>query len=199
MKDEFEEVAVRMFLDRNMAQSEREVADSLASTVDRSDWVIFDVVETTDLSGENYDHLGYLANAFAQSRTIVANAMNVFSGEAYNWGPEIARENSLDGFGDFAVNGRYPPVAIPNFHEATKTLRHYGVDDFEINEFSGEDYEKVAKKLESWKEWKQSHCPFCRQLGSREDDCTRHMAKQVRVGHYIHSVLETDLEWIAQA
>ncbi len=165
--------------------------------ISSSDPIVLDLLDTTNLEEGGYDYLDALGEIFAENRTIVANAMNVYQGEAYNWGPEIASEYGFDGFGDFAVGGRYPPI-IPNLHELRKTYRQYGVDDFEIREFEGETYEEAVQELEAWEEWRQDHCPFCRQLGSRDEDCTSHVAKQARVGHYIHSVLENDLEWLAE-
>lgn len=197
-RERFGEVAVRLFLARELEDGELAEMNRLGHELRETDYAIFDLVDTVDMDRGDYSYLEALADIFSASRTIVANAMNVYSGEPYNWGPETAVEYGFNGFGDFAVGGRYPPVAIPNFHEATKIVRHYGVDDFEINEFEGDSYEEAAQSLEAWKPWRQAHCPFCRQLGNREDDCTSHMAKQVRVGHYIHSVLENDLEMVGE-
>lgn len=196
-KERFDEVAVRLLLSENRENGELAGANEIGLEIAASDIVIFDLLDTANLDEGGYDHLDALGDIFSENCTVVANALNVYEGEAYNWGPKIVNEYGFDGFGDFAVGGRYPPI-IPNLHEARKKYRQYGVGDFEIREFEGETYEEAVQELEAWERWRQNHCPFCQQLGSRERECTSHMAKQARVGHYIHSVFESDLEWLAE-
>lgn len=196
-KEQFDEVAIRLLLSEGRENGELSGANEIGLEIDSADLVIFDLLDDANLEEGGYDYLDPLAEIYSENPIIVANAMNVFEGEAYNWGPEIAGEHGFDGFGDFAVGGRYPPI-IPNLHELGKTYRQYGVGDFEMREFEGETYEEAVRELEAWEAWRQDHCPFCQELGSREDDCTSHMAKQASVGHYIHSVFENDLEWLAE-
>ncbi|WP_435124320.1 hypothetical protein [Halobaculum sp. D14] len=196
-KERFDEVAVRLLLSKGGENGELAGANELGLEIDSSDFVILDLLDTANLEEGGYSYLDALSDIFAENRAVVANALNVYEGEAYNWGPEIAGEYGFDGFGDFAVGGRYPPI-IPSLHEAQKKYRQYGVSDFEIREFEGETYEEAVQELEAWGRWRQNHCPFCQQLGSRERECTSHMAKQARVGHYIHSVFENDLEWLTE-
>lgn len=196
-KEKFDEVAVRLLLSEDSENGELARANEIGLEIASSDLVILDLLDTVNLEEGGYSHLDALADIFSENRAVVANALNVYEGEAYNWGPEIANEYGFDGFGDFAVGGRYPPI-IPNLHKARKKYRQYGVGDFEIREFEGETYEEAVQELESWERWRQNHCPFCQQLGSRDRECTSHMAKQACVGHYIHSVFENDLEWLAE-
>mgnify|MGYP000598566119 CR=1 FL=1 len=196
-KEQFDEVAVRLLLSEEPDNGELAGANDIGLEIPSSDLVIFDLLDPADPEGGAYNYLGALADVFSDHRTIVANALNVYDGEAYNWGPEIAGEYGFDGIGDFVVGGRHPPI-IPEHHENRKKYRQYGVGDFEITEFVGDTYEEAVQELESWERWRQDHCYFCQQLGSRERDCTAHMAAQARDGHYIHSVLENDLEWLIE-
>lgn len=196
-KEQFDEVVLRLLLSEMGNNGELAGANEIGKEIASSDLVVFDLLDTVNLEEGGYDYLDTLAKIFSENRTVVANALNVYEGEAYNWGPEVVDEYGFDGFGDFAVGGRYPPI-IPNLHESRKKYRQYGVGDFEMREFEGDSYEEAVQELEEWERWRQNHCPFCQQLGSRDRECTSHMAKQARVGHYIHSVFENDLQWLAE-
>lgn len=195
-KDQFPDVALRLLLSDSPENGELKRANDIGQEINGSDLVIFDLLNDSYEEDEGYAHLDALADIFSENRLVVANAINIYDGEAYNWGPELANEYGLDGFGDFAVGGRYPPI-IPNLHENRVRFRQYKPGDFEMKIFDGETHEEAVQRLEAWERWREDHCPFCRELGERDKECTAHMAKKARVGHYIHTVLQNDLDWLA--
>lgn len=192
---EFDQVAIRLLLAAQLEEGELASANDIGHELRANDLAIFDIVNTVEKGGGDYGYLSALSDIYDEHTTIAANALNVYDGEPYNWGPEIAAQFGLDGFGDFAVGGRYPPI-IPNLHEKSKYVRHYGIDDFGFLEFKADNYELAAQKLESRRTWEPGHCPFCRELSNRDSDCTSYLAKRVRMGHYIHTAMETDLDWL---
>lgn len=195
-KDYFPDVAVRLLISDSPDNGELNGANEIGKEIDPSDLVVFDLLDDS-YEDDGYGYLDALADIFSDNLIVVANAINVYDGEAYNWGPELAAKYALDGFGDYPVGGRFPPI-IKDLHEKRKKQRHYGDGDFEMNVFEGDTYEETIQNLESWDPWRHNHCPFCRELGTRDRECTRAMANQAEMGHYIHTLFQTDLDWLAE-
>lgn len=194
-QSEFDQVAIRLLLESQLEEGELASANEIGHELRDDDLAVFDVVDNVEKREGDYGYLSALSDIYYDHTTIVANALNVYDGEPYNWGPEIAARFELEGFGDYAVGGRYPPI-IPDFHEKSKYVRHYGIDDFAFLKFKGDNYEMAAQKLESRRTWEPAHCPFCQELSNRDSECSSHLAKRVRMGHYIHTAIQTDLEWL---
>jgi hypothetical protein len=198
LSDTYDRVALRVFIpSAELEDWQLEDLRSLEDEIDSEDIVLLDYFQSGNLGppGTGRENLITASSIFEDHLRIILDAFNVFKGVNYNFGPAIANEAGVEGFGDFAVNQRYPPAEdIPMGLHDTRTIRHYDFDDREIAEFEGEGFNganSAYEDLSSWDKWNPDHCEFCEEAAAENSEGFGFW-KRVRVGHYIDSVLEEE-------
>lgn len=118
------------------------------------------------------------------------NAFSSYDGVNQNFGPRITRQLDAEGFGDFAINVRFPnPVPLGNID--TRIIRQYSPTESQVFEFRGDGYASAFEELEDWELWDPAHCEFCRRANNENTEDLRFW-KRVRMGHYMASALEEE-------
>lgn len=187
---DFEKVALRLFVrPTKLSEDQEEDLQLLAETIDKDDIILLDLLEVAQLEpgDQGRDTLQYICNLFRDQTTVILNAFSSYEGENQNFGPEVARDIAADGFGDFAINYRFPQ-SIPLGNIDTRIIRQYSPTESRVFEFEGDGYEGAYQELEAWELWDSDHCEFCRRASVEN---TEHLPfwKRVRMGHYISSAL----------
>ncbi|UHQ98147.1 hypothetical protein HYG81_21470 (plasmid) [Natrinema zhouii] len=189
----FGSIALRLFL-RPIEFSEEQKANlkKIQAEISEDDLVLFDLIEVGRLKkGEQgYENFSYLCELFGENERIIMNAFSSYDGENRNFGPSIAKETGAEGFGDFAINVRYPnPVPLGNID--TRIIRQYSPTESQVFEFKGDGYGGAFKELEDWDLWNPDHCEFCRRADNENTEWLSFW-KRIRMGHYISSALEEE-------
>ena len=199
LSDDFDRVAVRIFIpSTELDESQVDDLRILEEVLAPQDIVLLDYFEVGNLgpSATGRQNLIKVSELFENYSRVILDAFNVFEGINYNFGPVIAKQAGVEGFGDFAVNQRYPPAKdIPMGLHDTRTIRHYDFDDREIVEFEGKGFsgpDRAYQELDSWNKWDSDHCEFCEEAAT-EDSEGFGFWKRVRVGHYIDSVIREEV------
>jgi hypothetical protein len=191
VSDQFENVAIRLFF-RPTEFEEDQIADleDLEAIVDKDDIILIDLLDVGLQGEQGYENFNYLCELFGDNPRIVLNAFSSYDGVNYNFGPEIARQIGADGFGDFAINYRFPD-SVPIGNVDTRTIRQYSPTESRVVEFKGNGYTGAFEELEQWERWDPNHCEFCRRANA-EDTEWLPFWKRVRMGHYIAAALEQE-------
>jgi len=198
ISEEYDQAALRIFVPSiELKEWQLEDLRAVEQEIRSEDIVLLDYYETGNLgpSATGRENLIDTASIFKDNLRVILDAFDVFEGVNYNFGPVIAEQAQVEGFGDFAVNQRYPPAEdIPMGLHDTRTIRHYDFEDREIAEFKGEGFngsDSAYEKLSSWNKWDPEHCEFCEEAATEENEGFGFW-KRVRVGHYIDSVIREE-------
>ncbi len=195
LRDYFRTVVHRLMirLTGPLTDSQRESISTLAESLRPTDQVLFDIPDTGYSDGLR-ENLRFLSRTFSDNQLGVLNVFNPFDGDGTNRTPYVAEEFGMDGFGDFAINVRYPGNG---YQGDTVIIRHYHPSQSVVREFDGSTYEGASDDLTDWNEWQTQHCDFCRDadLLSTGGMSTRNPNawKQIRMGHYLTSMLRSEL------
>jgi hypothetical protein len=190
ISSDFEKVALRLFVRPTaLTEDQQEDLRILAETIDSDDIILLDLLEVAQLGSgdQGRETLQDICTLFQDQITVILNAFSSYKGENQNFGPEVARDIAADGFGDFAINYRFPQ-SVPLGDIDTRIIRQYSPTESRVFEFKGEGYEGAYQELEAWELWDPDHCEFCRRASVEN---TEHLPfwKRVRMGHYISSAL----------
>jgi hypothetical protein len=198
VSEDFERVAVRPFIPSGgLSSSQISGLEELHQIIGNEDLVLLDYVESGNLSTSDPGRKNLIkaASIFSENERTILDAFNVYEGQNYNFGPAVARAAGVEGFGDFAVDQRFPPEDYPPMGAIeTRSIRHYDFDEREIRKFQGEGFNgpgSAFDQLSSWDKWDPSHCEFCREAGSSSSEGMGTW-KKIRMGHYIESVMEAE-------
>lgn len=196
LSDDFDKAAIRIFIPAsefraNQLDELREVKSEISDT----DLVLLDYIRSgsLNLSDPGRENLRNAATIFEGNHRTILDAFNVYEGENYNFGPAIARETGVEGFGDFAVDRRFPAEQAPPVGKYdTRNIRHYDYEEREVRKFQGNGFTgsgSASDELEAWSKWNPDHCEFCKEA---ETTTSEGMGtwKKIRMGHYIESVIE---------
>lgn len=186
----FDKVALRLFLrPTELIEAQREDLQLLAETINEEDIILLDLLEVAQLEpgDQGRETIQYICNLFPNQTTVILNAFSSYKGKNYNFGPEVARDIAADGFGDFAINYRFPQN-VQLGHIDTRIIRQYSPTESRVFEFRGEGYEGAFQELEAWELWDPEHCEFCRRASAENTEYLPFW-KRVRMGHYISSAL----------
>jgi len=123
----------------------------------------------------------------------VINAFDPETG-GHNFGPYLAFENQLKGFGDLATERRWPPTGGGGY--PTAIIRYYDFQRYAIEEFREPlgGYQQAAQKLVGSIVW-QNHvahrgsCRACSEVDRNAYQLSIAYWKQFRLEHYIASIL----------
>lgn len=191
LSNEYDQAGIRLFVDTTeVTETQESALTALSNEITDDVLIFFDLIDVGgfDRDENMIDKLRSLSNIFERNETIVLNAFQPFDAANLNYGPTVTEECDLDGFGDFVINRRI--VRSFPAGDVDRTIRHYFPSDSELNEFVGEDYNEAQEELLDDPEWDGTHCNFCRQA-EREGGHHRFW-KEVRMGHYIDSVLSAE-------
>lgn len=172
----------------SLSEDQRESLRSLAGSLRSSDRVLLDVIDV-GYTEELLTDLRFLSEVFKNNDQAVLNIFNTFEGERENHSPHVADELGIRGFGDFAINVRYPGGG--GWGE-TVTIRHYHPNHSFVEEFEGVTYEDASNELTGWDLWQTNHCNYCRDA-KRLANGDPSTWKRIRMGHYITSVLRNEI------
>ena len=185
----FPTVAHRLIVGRKpLTDHQKRQLRRLASELRPSDRVLFDVIDKGYDEERIVPNIRFLAETFDSQNRAVLNLLNAFSDNRENLSPQVAAELGLSGFGDFAINIRYPSGGGPT---GSVRIRHYNGGSAYVEEFEGSDYTEAAEELTDWDEWQTDHCNYCREA-SRLNRGSASKWKRIRMGHYIKSVLRSE-------
>lgn len=198
LAEEFDKIAVRIFVPTSpLTGDQEEGLRSLAQELSQDDRVLLDYIHRGHLgpSGQGRQNLMEVASTFDSNPRTVLDAFNVYKGENYNFGPDIAREIGVAGFGDYAVDRRFPDRTAPPIGKwDTRNIRHYDFYDQDVKRFEGEGFngdDGAYQELQRWDKWDDSHCQFCEQADATTSEGMGTW-KQIRMGHYIEAVIEEE-------
>lgn len=196
LSTEFDEAGIRLFVtgqrldDESLAELKE-----LKNGIQDNDIVLVDYIETGQLGlHENArDNIDIISDIFDNHVTIVLDVFSSYLDGANNYGPEIARNSSLNGFGDFAINQRYPPAGdIPMGAHNTRSIRYYDPVEHVTHKYQGDGFkgeDSAFEEMTSKANWDSSHCDFCREAENEQNEGFTFW-KRMRMGHYIETVTE---------
>lgn len=190
VSNDFDRVALRLFVRPNgLTDTQREDLDKLKNLIGQDDLVLLDILEVAQLGigDEGRETLRKLCDIFDRQSVIILNPFSSHEGENYNFGPDIARDLNATGFGDFAINYRFPE-SVPLGNIDTRIIRQYSPTNSEVHQFRGNGYSEAFEELEAWELWDPTHCEFCRRAEAEDTEDLRFW-KRVRTGHYIYAAL----------
>lgn len=198
LSDDFDRAALRVFIPPSELQANQlDALREVKSEITDADLVLLDYIRSgsLNLSEPGRENLRKAATIFKGNQRTILDAFNVYDGENYNFGPDIARETGVAGFGDFAVDRRFPAEQAPPVGQYdTRNIRHYDYEEREVKKFQGDGFNgggSASDELQSWSKWNSDHCEFC-----KEADVTSSEGmgtwKKIRMGHYIESVIEEE-------
>ena len=200
LSDDYDRVSLRPFVaPERLTTHQKEDLHTLAEEVGDDDIILLDYIQphagSLGPSATGRENLIEAATVFEDNPCLILDAFDVFEGENYNYGPAIAREAGVEGFGDFAVDRRFPPAEdIPMGMHDTRNIYHYDFKDREVKKFQGEGYngsESAFEELSDWSKWDSHHCEFCEEAEASTSEGPGTW-KRIRMGHYIESVLEEE-------
>lgn len=199
LSDDYARAGIRVFVrSSGLSKSQLDDLRELRDTIAGEDIVLLDSVEGTELGPESTgrENLLIAASIFEDNQRIVLDAFSVFREVNYNFGPAIAREAGISGFGDYAHDRRFPPAEdIPMGMHDTRNIYHYDYKDRQQEKFQGENgysgEDSAFEALSNWDKWNPDHCQFCEEAEETESEGAIFW-KWVRMGHYIESVVETE-------
>jgi SepF-like predicted cell division protein (DUF552 family) len=199
LSDDFDRVAVRVFIDESkLRRSQISDLENLADELSSDDIVLLDSIVPTELGPNSTarENLNESASIFDGHQRVILDAFSVFRGVNYNFGPAIAREAGVSGFGDFAHDRRLPPAEdIPMGQHDTRNIYHYDFEDRQQEKFQGENGyngpNSAFESLSDWDKWDPDHCFFCEQAEASDSEGFGFW-KEIRMGHYVESVVETE-------
>ncbi|MEZ3114652.1 hypothetical protein RYH80_01790 [Halobaculum sp. MBLA0147] len=199
LSDDFNRVAIRVFIGSSeLTTKQNKDLRELRDTISNEDILLLDSIEPAELGPESTarKNLTEVAEMFDSNERIILDAFSVFRGVNYNFGPAIAREAGVSGFGDFAHDRRLPPAEdIPMGMHNTRNIYHYDYEDRQQRKFQGNDgysgQDSAFEALSDWDKWSPDHCEFCEEAEARDSEGPTFW-KRVRMGHYVESVVETE-------
>lgn len=199
LSDDFARAAIRVFIGSSeLTDIQRDDLRELRNIISDDDILLLDSIEPAELGPESTarENLIEAASIFESNQRIILDAFSVFRGINYNFGPAIAREAGVSGFGDFAHDRRLPPAEdIPMGLHDTRNIYHYDYEDRQQRKFQGEDgykgQDSAFEALSDWDKWNPEHCEFCEEAEERDSEGAIFW-KWVRMGHYVESVVETE-------
>lgn len=193
VSDNYNSVAIRLFIrPTEFHRDQKKELQKIESEINSNDLLLFDFIETSRLESgkQGYENIQYLCELFKDNTKIVMNAFSSYDGVNYNFGPNIAKDLGAEGFGDFAINFRFPEE-VPLGKIDTRKIRQYSPSESKVAVFEGNGYANAFKKLEEWDRWDPTHCEFCRRA-ARQDTEWDAFWRRVRMGHYISAALEEE-------
>lgn len=190
LQDIYDSIAHRLMVRKgdSLSSEQRTSLVELANSLRPTDPVFFDVVDT-GFDDDLMNDLEFLAETFSESQRAVLNVFDAFDGEVKNSTPEIADNLGISGFGDFAINVRFPGGGGQG---ETVTIRHYYPNHAQVEEFEGASYADASNELTDWEVWETDHCDYCRDAARLTTD-DPNTWKRIRTGHYIISVLRGEI------
>jgi len=199
LSDDFARAAIRVFIGSSeLTSKQRKDLQRLQDTISDGDILLLDSIEPAELGPKSTARKNLIeaASMFESNQRIILDAFSVFRGVNYNFGPTIARQIGVSGFGDFAHDRRLPPAEdIPMGMHDTRNIYHYDYEDRQQRKFQGDDgysgQDSAFEALSDWDRWNPNHCEFCEEAEARDSEGPTFW-KWVRVGHYIESVVETE-------
>lgn len=201
LQDDYSSVGVRMFVDgAELTDEQLSDLDNIAEQLRPPDNVLMDVIQIGGWEGRLKENLKTIRDKTPVStQTFVLNAFEPrVSDVAHNYGPVVSSDLSLDGFGDFVLEARYPPSG-GGADDPDRIIRHYDEYGFEVENFRADSYDDAYEALEDSDYFDPDHCNFCRAMGDPVRRTEGHNFWKVnRMGHYIHSILDEILEMIEE-
>ena len=198
LSTDFDKAAIRIFCrSTEIDSTQRSDLQKLNNDLAAEDIVLIDSIEPTTLgpSTPGRENLLEIAEIFNEHQRIILDAFSVFRGENYNFGPEIARQAGIEGFGDFAHDRRYPPADdIPMGAIDTRNIYHYDSEERQQRKFQGHGYsgsDSAFEDMSNWDKWNPNHCQFCEDAEQSDSEGPTFW-KGIRMGHYIESVLNEE-------
>lgn len=197
LQDGYSSAGVRIFVDgAKLTDEQLRDLDNIAEELRPSDYVLMDVIQIGGWEGRLKENLRTIRGKAPEStETFVLNAFQPRqSDEAHNYGPVVTSELSLDGFGDFVLESRFPPGG-GGANDPDRIIRHYDEEGFEIQNFRADSYGEAYLALQDSDYFDPEHCVFCGTMGDAARRTEGHNFWKVnRMGHYIQSILDDTLE-----
>lgn len=191
---EYDQAALRLFVtNRELTDDQRTALLHLSEMVPDRTPVLFDLVDEGGFESDGgvTSKLETLQGIFGSNLTFVLNAFEPYHEQTVNYGPDVAAEIGAAGFGDYVINRRVQRD-IPIGNDGPNRIRHFFPTYREVQEYEGEDYDAAQTALTTDPDWDGDHCEFCRRADTGEGH--HRFWKQIRMGHYIHSVLTAEDE-----
>jgi len=195
---DFQRVAVRLFVPSvditQISVSINSYID-LLKNVPEGSIILLDIPEVSGNEAVVAANVREMSSRASQlgHKLYVINAFDPDSG-GHNFGPYLAFENQLKGFGDLATEHRWPPTGGGGY--PTAIIRYYDFQRYVVEEFRERlgGYEQAAQRLVGSTVW-QNHvahrrtCPACSEVSRGAYQLSSAYWKQFRLEHYIASIL----------
>lgn len=189
LRDDFEVIAIRPFVGGpELDEEQRRAFTEIINEIRPIDVIFLDIIDVTGFEGSLYANLEFITNLTSEFDTYALNAFQPREGRRnHNYGPVLADDLGLDGFGDFVLEPRFPSAG--GQPTDTRIIRHYSPDQFDLEMFisEGGGYEEALDQLRESDYWDSNHCQFCREANSDWNEGHRFW-KRIRMGHYLHAI-----------
>ena len=213
LKSEFDRICVRLFIpvDEFSSAQEREI-ENILELLRENDAVILDVVDIRELDRGIRPNIETITE-MTEDRDIYIFDLFEPRGEVnYNYGLVMTKHTEADGVGDFVIEPRFanyddiPDVAFQNIPRRIHQYEH--TDHTVTTKQDSDKYLQAVEEMLNQNILEPNHCPFCealvdeyRTVKSDPDrkDLGAGFVKQMRMNHYMYSVLANEFEDMASA
>ena len=185
LKDEYNPVAIRLFIrGAKLDKRQKAVIKGLFSELRDTDIVLLDLVDVAGMDHRAYSNLEWARSQLSNQECFVLNAFK-YTESNHNYGPIAAQDLNASGFGDYAINMRFPQEM--NFAPPTKYIRLYDSETHDIHNYGGANYEEALDEVLDSGDWDPSDSPFVKKAFNNPnlDPSTW---KRIRMGHYMWEV-----------
>ena len=201
LKGIFEKFAVRVRVPTYDLSGTTNVLKSFRTLLDNMSVEDFLFLDVFNFSGSesNIDQNVQLMAGLGKNHGLTVSILNAFepTNGSHNYGPLLSYKYTLNGFGDFATEKRFPSTGGPG---ENKIIRYYDWMRYVLREYKERQYSAAALTLRSSNCWKNnfahvSDCCACKDASTTENQGHSYW-KSFRMLHYLNSIAnETQLKY----
>lgn len=201
---DFSRLGIRLFVPvKEYTPAEKDKISDIINTTRNDDAVLADVPDVAGLSDGIRPNIEFIKNQLGKQDFYVFDIFEPRGEVNYNYGLVMGKYADVDGVGDFAIEPRFPQD-IPDaaFQHIPKRVRQYESSHHSVSTTEDSDsYVNAVETMIQNGDLDQNHCPACKELYDKfqdvqadpsRKDLDAGFVKQMRMNHYIYSVLDEE-------
>jgi hypothetical protein len=201
---DFDRLCVRLFVptDEYTPAEKSEIRDIIDESRS-NDVILADTPDVAQLSTGLRPNIEFIQNEIGQQDFYIFDLFEPRGEINYNYGLVMGKHADVDGVGDYILEPRFPTdIPAAAFQNIPKRVRQYESTTHSVNTTEDTDYYVNAiENMVRNGDLDSNHCPACEELyneyqmvNSTADrtDIGAGFAKQMRINHYMYSVLSEE-------